>query len=72
MGNTKLENKLVEFYAHYESLTNLISFLANTLLSDDTDEVPRREIDTMVESIAEKTRGKLKQLKEIIDEFQKA
>ena len=72
MGNTKLENKLVEFYAHYESLTNLISFLANTLLSDDTDEVPRREIDTMVESIAEETRGKLKQLKEIIDEFQKA
>lgn len=72
MGNTKLENKLVEFYAHYESLTNLINFLANTLLSDDTDEVPRRQIDTMIEAIAEKTEGKLGQLKEIIDEFQKS
>lgn len=70
MKTTKLENKLIEFYTHYEALTNLINFLANTLLSDDPDEIPRGEIDTMIETIAEKTQGKLTELKEIIDEFQ--
>lgn len=52
MDKANLENKLIEFYTHYEALTNLISFLANTLLSDDPDEIPRGEIDTMVETIA--------------------
>ncbi len=70
MDNTTLENRLVEFYSHYESLTNLINFLANTLLNDDTDEISRKEIDAMVEAIAEKTEGKLEQFKEIIDKFQ--
>lgn len=70
MDKANLENKLIEFYTHYEALTNLISFLANTLLSDDPDEIPRGEIDTMVETIADKNEGKLQELKEIIDEFQ--
>lgn len=71
MDDKTLENKLVEFYSHYRTLTNLLNFFSTSLLSDDADEISRNEIDVMLETITEKTDGKLDMLNEIIDEFQK-
>lgn len=70
MTDKTLENKLVEFYSHYRTLTSLINFFSTSLLSDDADEISRSEIDVMLETIAEKTDGKLELLNEIINEFQ--
>lgn len=72
MDNSKLETKLVEFYTHYKAITNLINLLTETLLNDDTNQVPRSQIDTMVETIAQKNEGKLEMLDEILNEVQES
>ncbi len=70
MTDKILENKLVAFYSHYKNLANLLSFFGTTLLLDDTDEIPRAQIDVIVETLLKETEGKTEELKSIIDQYQ--
>ena len=70
MAVQKLENKLTEFYAHYEKLNAKLNFFATALINDENDEIPRTQIDIMLEDLSKQSEGKLELLNEIIDEFQ--
>ena len=70
MAEQRLENKLMEFHSHYRTLTTILNFFTTQLINDDSDEITRAQIDTMMENISKQTEGKLELLNEIIDEFQ--
>jgi len=70
MTEKTLENKLMGFYSHYRTLSTMLNFYANSVLSDDSNEITRHEIDCMFETLSEKMDGKLEELTDILDEFQ--
>lgn len=65
-----LEKKLMGFYSHYRTLDVMVKFYTNTILSDDSNEISRSEIDCIFETLSEKMNGQLNALTKIIDKFQ--
>ena len=58
MAEQKLENKLMEFHSHYRTLTTILNFFTTQLINDDSDEITRAQIDTMMENISKTDRRK--------------
>ncbi len=61
----------MSFYSDYRIHIVTLQIFSTALLNDEEDEITRNQIDTMVEEITRRTDGKLKELDEIISEFQK-